>query len=315
MQLIGHKNQLDQLRKAAGLGQLANSYLFSGPEGIGKRLAAQSFVMELFCECKPGAECNNCKRILHNTHPDVINIDVYEDKKDISIEQLRDMQSAIQLHPLEGKFKVVIINNAERMNQASANSLLKVLEEPPKNTHFFLITSRHHMLLPTILSRCQKLQFSPPPLNEVAEYISKTRNIDKEMSTLIAKITSGSIGLALNFPIETLNDAVSSLKNIWKKPSPTEIVTIAEKWGKSDTDQTTLISILAKVYLDIIEYKMTKRGTDFKMLSEGISAAAEREESRSLSLKISAIMQAGQDLEGTYNKQLLFEQLLFTLAN
>lgn len=333
MQIIGHRSQLNQLRKAAVSGQLANAYLLAGPEGIGKKLVVLEFAMELFCANVAAeftlpklsrassaatyghacAVCPQCQKILHNTHPDVSIITVLEDKKDISIKQMREMQSTIQMHPLEGKYKIIIIDNAENMSISAANSVLKALEEPPKATHFFLITSRPHILPPTIISRCQKIHFSPLSLPEIIPHIQKETGVDEETAGLLASISCGSLGLALTLPIGTLNDVTASIKKVLARTGPAEIIETAEKWGKSDSNHGAILSVIISIYKDIAVYQASKKAPSFAKLSKDIINIAKTSDTSSVQKKISAIFSAQNDIETTYNKQLMFEQLLFTL--
>src|SRR3989338_2775488 len=276
--IIGHEAQLGQLRQAGKSGQLANSYLFSGPDGIGKKLVAIEFIKGLFCTAPSPAPCGTCipcLKIEHNTHPDVIMVSVEEDKKDISIEQMRKVQSSIQMHPLEGRYKIVIIDNAEKMNASAANSMLKALEEPPAVTHFFLVTSRPHMLLPTILSRCHKISFSPPQAMSIVPYIQKTAGIDEKMAELLANVSGGSIGLALSLSTDLLNEALEAVQKIWNRTGPSELIAIAERWGKSDVDHGTILAFLISIYRDIALYQAVKKPPVFKMIAEKIAAMAE----------------------------------------
>lgn len=282
MHLIGHDEQLKQLHTAASSGRLAHAYLFSGLDGIGKKLSALQFTKELF-----GGDT----RVEKNTHPDLFMISA--EKKDITIEQVREMQAKVQLHPLEAKYKIVIIDDAEKMNQASANSLLKTLEEPPSATHFFLITSREELLLPTIISRCQRVAFSPLSLADIARLIKENRGIDDETAKRLAEISGGSLSFALSFPLELLNEAFSfSQKLVSGNIKTSELLLAAEKWSKSDVNHAAVLAVIAKTFCQ-------------NYLASDLPKSKR---------KISAIFLAQSDIEATYNKQLLFEQLFFSLA-
>lgn len=303
--MIGHQTQLDRLRKAAASDQLANAYLFTGPEGIGKKLVAFQFASELLAS----------EKVFNSTHPDVQFITVLEDKKDISIEQLREMSAGVQMHPMEGRYKIVIIDNAERMNASAANSVLKILEEPPRATHFFLITSRPHMLLPTILSRCQKIAFSPPPISDIIGLIERSAGIDRASAELLAHITCGSIGQAITFPAETLKNVVTAIQKVWEFKKPADILATAEVWGKKETDHKAVLAIILAVYHDIASYQAIKKAPVFASLASQIISIAEKTSQSSIQRKVSAIISTERDLEATYNKQLMFEQLLFVLTS
>jgi DNA polymerase-3 subunit delta' len=140
-------------------GRIANTYLFLGAPETGKRYAAIQFAKALNCEKAGCEECPSCIKIGELSHPDIHLIIPEAGKESVSIDQIRDMQREAYLRPFVAKFKVYIIEEAERMPEEAANSLLKIIEEPPKNTIFILATSSPQELLPTIISRCQMVRF------------------------------------------------------------------------------------------------------------------------------------------------------------
>jgi len=140
-------------------GRIATTYLFAGPRGTGKKQAGILFAEVLNCEKEGCGACQTCMLIRDGAHPDVKMITALQDKKEIILDQMRNVQAEAYLRSFSGRYKVYIIEDAENMTEEAANSLLKVLEEPPEHTVFILITSRPQMILPTISSRCQKVRF------------------------------------------------------------------------------------------------------------------------------------------------------------
>ncbi len=320
MHPLGHKQQIDQILNAAKTGRLANAYLFYGIEGIGKKLSARYIAMSLLCSAKDMnglacGKCPSCLKVEHGTHPDLITVAVEEDKKDISVEQMRQMQAAIQMHPMEGKYKIVIIDDAERMNASAANSALKSLEEPPAATHFFLISSRIHMLLPTINSRCQKISFSPPPLGEAVEFVEKTAGVTNDIAKTLLGISCGSLGLALKFDSELLKDVTTFAKKMWDAPNSLDIIMASEKWAKLETGTAEVLATLLNIYHAIAICQAIQKVPEIEGLERYIEKRAAAESASSIQKKVAAVASAQRDLETTYNKQLMFEQLLFTLAS
>lgn len=313
--MLGHLDQLKKLKLAVTNNRLANSYLFIGPDGIGKKLAAIEFTKSLFCDAgsPPNCTCSPCQRIEHKNHPDVLFIFTEEDKKDITIDQMREMQSKIQMHSFEGKYKVVIIDDAEKMNAAAANSILKILEEPPRSTHFILITARPHMLLPTIVSRCQKIQFALPPSDEVITFIREKRGCDEITARLLSKITCGSLAQALSFSVDVMAEVFETVKKLWLKTSSSDIISIAESWGKGEY-QSAILSVLTAIYNDILVYQTAKKEPSFSTISKDIKMFAENRPYSVTQNHIQLLLRAQQDVETTYNKQLMFEDLLFRLS-
>lgn len=166
--LKGHNLQREFLAKSIIKGKIANSYLFHGSEGIGKKLVAMEFAAILNCtvfnrerdeKYNPDCDCISCLKIKKGVHPDVSAI-LSEGLKEIKIDQVRDrIEDLLYLKSYEGLFKVALVDDAELMNINAQNAFLKTLEEPPPNSIIILISSKPQYLLPTIVSRCQRVEF------------------------------------------------------------------------------------------------------------------------------------------------------------
>ncbi|MEI6092082.1 MAG: DNA polymerase III subunit delta' [bacterium] len=138
------------------------SFIFSGPRGIGKQYAATQIVKSLLCKKIPACNtCDECRRVDKEIHPNVIIIRPESDSKEIKIDSIRELVKSLTFSAAEGNKRFVIIDDAHRMNNNSSNTLLKTLEEPPHDTVFVLLTSNLHSMLPTIISRCEVVRFSP----------------------------------------------------------------------------------------------------------------------------------------------------------
>jgi DNA polymerase-3 subunit delta' len=215
--LTGNDRVKDVLRRMLSSGRLPGALLFVGEEGIGKKLFALEVARALNCRTPINGEgcgsCPVCRRIHHlnyptssdrddwipmiwTNHPDVGM--VVAPRRVLRVEQMRQIESEANFRPLEGKARVFIIDEAEKLNDASANALLKVLEEPPSTSHLILITSRPAMLLPTILSRCQTIRFSPLTPAEIESYLTSQEKADVSSAGLRARAAAGSISRALS---------------------------------------------------------------------------------------------------------------------
>jgi DNA polymerase III subunit delta' len=197
--LVGHDRNRQRLRKLHQDGSASGSYLFSGQEGIGKKMTAIWFARIANCTGKnpPCGECNSCKKIEKGLHPDVRIISRAKEKTGISIDQVRrEIVDEANYKPFEGKFKVFIIDDAHLMNDQSQNSLLKVLEEPGSSVIIILVTSRPNELLPTVLSRCREFRFFPLSPAELETVIMRMPNLDRERVKILAVASAGSPGRA-----------------------------------------------------------------------------------------------------------------------
>ncbi len=162
--VIGQRRLLDRLGAQAAQGQVAHAYGLFGPRGIGKRTVALRLAQTLNCTAddRPAGGCGgcgSCLKIEHGTHPDVRLIERMTDKKVITIEQIREMQTDLALRPLEGRTRVVIIDDAAEMADSTPDALLKTLEEPPRHALLLLLSQTPAMLSETIRSRMQLLPF------------------------------------------------------------------------------------------------------------------------------------------------------------
>jgi DNA polymerase-3 subunit delta' len=168
---------------------VAGTYLFTGPEGVGKSLAAKTFAKSINClNAKDDAcdLCPSCIKIDKNQHPDVWLIEPFESEV-IKIEAIRDLKRNISLRPYEAKKKVFIINDAHKMKAEAANALLKILEEPPVDS-----------LFKTIISRCQTIKFYPLKRTGLEELLKNDYRLDNELAHFLAYFCEGRIGAALN---------------------------------------------------------------------------------------------------------------------
>ncbi|MFA5308839.1 MAG: AAA family ATPase [Dehalococcoidales bacterium] len=204
-ELIGQERAVSLLRLSLASGALAHGYLFIGPPHIGKMTLAISLAQALNCEAidKPCLTCSSCKKIAAGNHSDVQVIGITQngeegdESKVIKIKQIENLQHDASLPPFEGKHKVFIIDGAELMSADAANRFLKTLEEPEKNVTFILLTSNDKLLLPTIISRCQRLEL--PPLSiagETAALVDRCK-MTPEKARLLSGLSHGCPGWAI----------------------------------------------------------------------------------------------------------------------
>lgn len=220
--LTGNARVKAILKRMLASKRLPGALLFTGEEGIGKKLFALEVARALNCRSTKDDEacgvCSPCTRILKlnypqredaeewtqiiwTDHPDVGL--VVAPKRVLRVEQMRQIEKEANFRPFEGKSRVFLIDDADKLNDASANALLKVLEEPPKTSHLILITARPAMLLPTILSRCQMIRFSPLTPDEIESHLLRHKLADAKTARLRARAAGGSLSRALSGDIVT----------------------------------------------------------------------------------------------------------------
>ncbi|MDD5730136.1 MAG: DNA polymerase III subunit delta' [Candidatus Omnitrophica bacterium] len=212
----GQDKALRRIRNYMASGHLAGAYLFCGPEGVGKSLAAKTFAKALNClngEFDSCDSCASCSKIDKNQHPDVhiINsgepvlgaLEVKSDKTDsgsseIKIEEVRGLQSEINLRPYEGRKKVFIIQDAHNLNADASNAFLKTLEEPPKDSVIILVSQKPSLIFKTIISRCQVVKFAYLKRKELQDILSRELKLDDNSVHFLAYFSEGSLGHALS---------------------------------------------------------------------------------------------------------------------
>lgn len=204
--LVGQDRAVAALQRALAEGRVAHAYLFVGPERVGKRTLALRLAQALNCtgDEPPCDECDACRRVAGGLHADVATVTVSgpeaDDegpaKKGIHVSQIREVERTTALKPFEGRTRVVIIDPAEEMNPSAQNAFLKTLEEPPPQVVFVLVTADESRLLPTIRSRCRRLELRLPSLDEVETALTE-RGVDGERAHLLVRLSRGHIGWAL----------------------------------------------------------------------------------------------------------------------
>ena len=205
--IIGHRRLTTLIARAIERDSLPPTLLFAGPSGVGKWAVARATAQAINCleRVKPSAtdlaidacgKCRACDRVARNVHVDVIGVEP-DDKASIKIDVIRDVLSRTGFRPFEGRRRVVLIREADTLEPASQNSLLKSLEEPPPGTMFILTTAVPGALLPTVRSRCMRLRFGRLTSAEIAAALIRDHDYSDAEARQTAPIADGSIGQAL----------------------------------------------------------------------------------------------------------------------
>lgn len=214
--LEGQDRAVQAFRGPLASGQVSHAWLLVGPSGVGKELAAVGLAQALVCEDQPlqgCGKCTACRRAAGGNHPDVTFVRTEDElvrrgvlgrsdldhvpSRDLKVEQVRGLQERLAFRPLEAKWKVAILTPAEALNHQAQNALLKTLEEPPRDTVLVLVTSAPDKLLPTIRSRCARVQFGPLPDAVVAAHLQRARKLAPAEATALARMAQGSLARAL----------------------------------------------------------------------------------------------------------------------
>lgn len=196
----GHQRIRDFLRAAVADDRLPHALLFAGADGVGKRSVALALAAWLLCEAETDDACGlcaACRQVAAGSHPDLQVLAVASGKKEIGVDRARDVKRFTQLRPLRGSVKIALINDAHMLTVAAQNALLKTLEEPPEHSLLILVANNPDALLPTVRSRCQRVQFSPLPDDTVIEILTRDHGLAPATAQQLAAFAEGSPGRAL----------------------------------------------------------------------------------------------------------------------
>ena len=201
--VVGQRHIIQTLQNAIKQKKMSHAYLFCGPRGTGKTTVAKLLAKAVNCinvEQAPCNQCEHCLTIQNGTHPDVIEIDAASNN---GVDEIRDLIEKVKYAPLQGKYKVYIVDEVHMLSQGAFNALLKTLEEPPAHVIFILATTEPHKVLPTIISRCQRYDFVRVNRFDIQMRIEEVLKAEKieyeeEAVRLISQLADGGVRDALS---------------------------------------------------------------------------------------------------------------------
>ena len=320
--IIGHEQAAAHLQGAIRSGKVSHAYLISGAEGSGKRMLADAFAAALQCE-EGGTEacgkCHSCRQAAGLNHPDIIYV-THEKPALISVSEIRSqLVGDVAIRPYNGKYKIYIVEDAEKMNTEAQNALLKTLEEPPEYAVILLLTRSARMLLETIRSRCVMLSLSPLRPEIVEQYLMEKLQLPDYDARVCAAFCGGSIGRAAELARsgyfrEVRDKAVFIARNasVLDIPDLAEQVRQVAQWKMTITD---FLDLLAVWYRDVLYFKATRDAGSviFRDQVQSIRTAASRFSYEGLEMVNTALQKAGERLAANVNFDLTMELLFLTI--
>ena len=338
-EVAGQKHIIRTLRNALLNNKIAHAYLFCGPRGTGKTTMAKLFAKALNCEEGIGHQCNecsNCREITEGSHPDVIEIDAASNN---GVEQVRDLIDKVNYLPIKGKYKVYIIDEVHMMTQNAFNALLKTLEEPPAHVIFILATTEPHNIIPTILSRCQRYDFtkvSDADIEGRMMTILEKEGVeyDKAAVRAIISLADGGMRDALSILDQILAYSNNTLRvedvySIFGLISSKEKIELIKDINNGDVSSTLekiknfseggidlarLTQDILEILKDVLIYKKTKETTELSALNESeVSSLSDEIPLRKVHEMIATFLKLQLDFKSASNVKTLFEVALLKL--
>jgi DNA polymerase-3 subunit delta' len=323
-EVVGAERARALLERALASGQTSHAYLFTGPEGVGKTTTALAFARALLCPRRaPGAsepcgECSSCRKVASGNHPDLMVIEPLKvDGKQkfwITVEQLRDAERLATLTPSEGERRVFIIPSMRRIKEATANTLLKTLEEPPPSVTLILIATEPGEVLPTILSRCQLVPFPPIAPEAITRALRERWGVSAAEAERLAGLACGSLGWAVRAheqPEEAKEreEALTQIARMTSRPAD-ERMRMAAALGPDNASARRALDLWTVWWRDVT---LAACGAQRLLTSGEPRAAAERaglaigpERARAF---LESLLAAAATLDVNANPRLLMENL------
>lgn len=310
------------LQRSLETGETGHAYLFSGPAGSGKRTLALLFAQALNCSSSqpPCCQCLSCRKSEGGNHPDFYRLQPLGSS--LKIEQLREIKESFYYYPVEGRYKICIIEDGDLLTAAAANSLLKILEEPPDRLVFIILTTRPWALLPTILSRCLSFALKPLQLEEMETLLEQHGKLTPQERELVFSLSGGNPGQALALAEqvdwrEKFVEARALLQEVEEGPADGIFLLAEELSARSDLP--ALMEIMLIVCRDRL-VRMLKGCTAEVMVkereeSQTVTPLAEKPDLHVLLQEkiFSAILQLQAELRGNVNRRLALEVLFLQM--
>ena len=200
LDIIGHNQIVDHLKTAIRMGKVSHAYILNGESNSGKMMLAEAFAMALQCEDgkdEPCMNCRSCHQAAEHNQPDIIYV-THEKPNVISVDDIRhQLNNDIVIKPYSSKYKIYIVDEAEKMNTQAQNALLKTIEEPPAYGVILLLTTNADAFLPTILSRCITLNLKSVNEDLIKEYLMRKYQIPDYQADVCAAFAQGNVGKAI----------------------------------------------------------------------------------------------------------------------
>lgn len=326
--IIGQPEVARRLGAMLGRERFPHALLFLGPGGVGKLAAAKTLAQILLCSARPpGATeacdaCPACHKVRAELHADLHFVTT--DEARLKVDEIREATRSLQLRPMEGLCKVLILHEADRMTIEAQNALLKTLEEPPGAAYLILTSSRPRAILPTVLSRCQRVPFLPVPREAIAELLVRERGLGEGEALLLAAMAQGSVEVARKLDPAELLQARDKAAMFDQRLEPGRKNTVYDALDLSTElgeDKAELDAFLDLLMVWLHDQAVVASGADHAGVANldriaDLEALVERRGLRTVLERTRVVLHAKKqlDLPFNLNRQMVAEQLCLGLS-
>ncbi len=319
-EIAGHGDNIAMLKNMLAQGRVPHALLFAGPAGVGKMLTARVLATGLLCAAaadRPCGKCPSCRQAVQGSHPDLVT--VAADGASLKIDQIRALQQEAALAPYYGGARVFLIEEAERLTAEAANSLLKILEEPPAGTVFVLTAASPHALLPTIVSRCRLLKFAPLAADALSRLLV-ARGAAEGPARVAARLSGGRVGEALTLlepdGLALRDKAVAAVAALAGGDAVFAAGEAAALDKLPPAELAAFLRHLAQVLRDLLVIKSGQPSLVFNQdIIDKLQALAAGWREAGLDRALTAVKEAGRAMEGNANSRLTSEAMLIQLMD
>ena len=324
--ILGHEQIIAHLQNAVSMDKVSHGYIVNGPDKSGKMMLAEAFAQTLQCEnsgagagIKPCMECHSCRQAIGRNQPDIIYVS-HEKPNTISVDDIRSqINNDIVIKPYSSKYKIYIVDEAEKMNVQAQNALLKTIEEPPAYGILILLTTNADTFLPTILSRCVTLNIKAVSDEKIKKFLMSKYQVPDYQADVCVAFAQGNVGKAIQLASsEDFNELKASALQLIKRLREIDLYEMTEaikqisEYKLQINDYFDLITIW---YRDVLYYKATAdvNGLIFKDEVYDIKRQAEKSSYNGIETILEALQKAKIRLNANVNFDLTIELLLLTI--
>lgn len=320
--IIGHEQIIQHLQNAIKMDKISHAYILNGPDKSGKKMIAEAFAMTLQCETQgtePCMECHSCKQAMNHNQPDIIYV-THEKPNTLSVSDIRDqLVNDVDVKPYSSKYKVYIVDEAEKMNPQAQNALLKTIEEPPAYAVILLLTSNADAFLPTILSRCVTLNLKVVPDKKIKKFLMEERKVPDYQADVCVAFAQGNVGKAIALSSsDDFRELKAAAVQLLKRIHDIELYEFKEaikQISEFKLEMNDYFDIMMIWYRDMLLYKATTdvNGLIFKDEVYDIKKQASKSSYNGIETILEALERAKQRLKANVNFDLVMELLLLTI--